>query len=815
MPEDHRARGPRAAAVALLSLALASAACLTRPVTQQDPTTKVNFTTTAKQQTVDKIDILFAIDNSASMGDKQSILKTAVPDLVRGLIRPACVDADGKPTGAVADPGKPAGAQCPGGSEPEFKPVVDMHVGIVSSSLGGMGGRLDGCASGAEHQNDKARLLDRTKQGRSSKVEAGNYLAWFPNVPANDGKPAPAKGIADEAQFIDAIGELVVGVDQKGCGLEAQLESMYHFLVQPDPWDAVALTPKGESTVAVYAGLDEAILAQRKAFLRPDSLVAVIMVTDEDDSSADPLSLSGTGWVFMDPVFPKSSQPRKGSTKEAPATTAARGTQACATNPNSPDCTSCVFKPSDPACQENGGFYAADDDDMGVRFHRMKRRFGVDPQYPLSRYIDGLKSRRVPDRNAEHATSGNGAYVGTKSCTNPLFAKDLPGSAAEAIQRTPARSAEGKTLTDEQRLAAGLCSLPAGPRTPDLVYFAVLGGAPANLLFDGAYGDAPKAKTKIDFRALVGNDPLAYDYSGVDPHMDQSTQPRASLPGPGPLGDNGADVVHGREWNTGKADLQYACTFPLAAPLGAPRDCSLAENARSCDCDGDPGKAPPLCSTNLGGKEQIRAKAYPTIRQYTVAKGLGEQGIVASLCPLVDGKGKLFPDKNVDGSPSPFFGYRPAVASIIERLKSSLAPCLPRPLTREPDGRVSCLVLEVLPTPGPQSACDRPDLGLEQPDPAVLSRFREDKQRELGDPGRGAPNLASYPVCQVVQIVKPAGATCAKDAAAGWCYVTSQETTSRCAQAIVFSAPGSPPAGASVSLQCIEQSGAGTGSRQP
>src|SRR5881392_4030157 len=71
-------------------LTLGSGACLTRPVGQQPPTTKVNFSSTISQQAVDKVDLLLMIDNSASMGDKQTILADAVPDLITGLIKPHC-----------------------------------------------------------------------------------------------------------------------------------------------------------------------------------------------------------------------------------------------------------------------------------------------------------------------------------------------------------------------------------------------------------------------------------------------------------------------------------------------------------------------------------------------------------------------------------------------------------------------------------------------------------------------------------------------------------------------------------------------------
>ena len=44
------------------------------------------------------------------------------------------------------------------------------------------------------------------------------------------------------ARVKEFFGELVKGVGQDGCGLEAQLESVYRFLVQPDPWTEIAVT---------------------------------------------------------------------------------------------------------------------------------------------------------------------------------------------------------------------------------------------------------------------------------------------------------------------------------------------------------------------------------------------------------------------------------------------------------------------------------------------------------------------------------------------------------------------------------------------
>src|SRR5205085_4927764 len=127
-----------------------------------------------------------------------------------------------------------------------------------------------------------------------------------------------------------------------GCGLEAQLEAMYRFLAQPDPWTQVTVDNFGDADLGT--GVDDALLRQRAAFLRPDSALVVVMLTDEDDSSTDPLAVGGQGWAFMARSFPGSKvfrgDPRNG-------TTAPRGTSACTDSskgPGHPDCTSCGFQ---------------------------------------------------------------------------------------------------------------------------------------------------------------------------------------------------------------------------------------------------------------------------------------------------------------------------------------------------------------------------------------------------------------------------------------------------------------------------------------
>lgn len=499
--------------------------------------------------TSSKVDLLLVVDNSASMGDKSKLLAASLDPLVRKLAS-----------------------------------AGDVHLGVITSSLGTLGGDL--CPDGNAHQASNARLS---------------------TVGPNDTPLASAKqgflsfgggGSTNVDTFIADAKTLVNGVGENGCGLEAQLESMYRFLVQPDPWASVAVDSNNQASLQ---GTDDVLLAQRKAFLRPDSLVVVVMITDEDDSVADPLSVGGQGWAFMSNQFPGSPVFRA----DGKSTTAPRATSACAVDPGSPDCTSCGFaatcSASDPACQKikndpncskSGGYYGPSEDQLNIRFQRMKERYGIDPQYPISRYVDGLTKSLVPNRNGEHTKTGTttAAYTGTPTCTNPLFAAALPDPGGE------------------------LCNLAKGPRGKDLVVFALIGGVPESLA-----GATPS------WQKILGTDPGAFNYEGIDTHMIQSATARPGLPPPSATrGDNGTDPINGREWDTAANDLQYACTFALPTP----RTCTAQD--QSCDC-AQASSNPPLCGATLG--QQLRGKAYPTVREMRVVKALGDRGILGSICP--------------------------------------------------------------------------------------------------------------------------------------------------------------------------------------
>jgi hypothetical protein len=641
---------------------------------------------------VDKVDLLFMIDNSALMGDKQKLLAQAVPDLIARLVAPNCVDANGNVTGSSAPDGS-----CIAGNA-EFSPVHDMHIGIVTSSLGGRGGNQCDPATAnptnpylSAHKDDRGELINRGGANETPVANAGylNFLSWLPPIAANIGHlqpPTPAEtSVGAPGQPGTLIGDFVnmlAGVNEHGCGFEAQNEAWYRFLIQPDPFNSIVTQQNG--TQAALVGIDSTILKQRANFLRPDSLLAVIVLTDENEEVVNPVSVGGQGFLFED--FPWPSSPSGGGAPE--------GTIECLqSGPNNPLCTSCGFSSMFSAstfalqCPNDGaagvqGYLDPSDDQVNVRFFDQKQRFGVFTEYPISRYVRGLQSQTVPD--GAHEIDGNGNYVGDQgqfaNCVNPLFAMNLPTDASNP---------------------QALCNLQPGPRTPDRVFYAAIAGMPHQLL-QATPGDSvcpagtnpldcpQKASlTQADWTRLTGADPANYDFTGIDYHMLESIVPRTAgnpYKGEGTTanvatcganaGDN-CDPINGREWNTNGSELQFACTFHLEDPAtGAElaKDCTNPAFTGACDCEvGSDTASTQLCAQSGGAytTNQIYAKAYPSIREIAIARAMatsptGDQGIVSSVCPIHT--------HNVGGGGNdPLYGYRPAVNALVEHMKPVLA----------------------------------------------------------------------------------------------------------------------------------------------
>ncbi|HKO51461.1 MAG TPA: hypothetical protein VJV79_27320, partial [Polyangiaceae bacterium] len=685
----------------LASLAAAGAAaalatgCLDRPVVPAGPETSNVFVDQIIQTAVDKIDLLFMVDNSVSMQDKQQILKAAVPVLVSRLITPICVDVTGKSTGTSV------GGQCPNGGALEFTPINDIHIGIVSSSLGAHGGSVCSMPAGAtDTLNDRAHLIPSVRTGVASWKDSG-FLAW---------DPSGQNGEANPAALQTAFQNMIASVGEHGCGYEASLESWYRFLIDPEPPAEVTLangvTTRGsrlivndDGTLGACEGCDTTILAQRKAFLRPDSLVAIVMLSDENDCS---IRDDGVGWFV-------------GSQNRMPLSTAA-----CATNPNDKCCRSCAQKEdkapdgcsaltADPVCMTipKGSQYAiwdATHDSLNLRCYNQHKRFGFDLLYDTNRYVSALKNTTI-----RLESSG-------KVIANPLF----DGTSDKGVRDTSLVFLAGIVGVPWQDIATKeSLTDPAA-----LTYLTA-----AELLSENRWPVLLGVPRPDDGSAPVPpSDPFMIETPDVRSGVNTIAQPNEPIQ---PVNTTTPNRINGHEQNIPDfADLQYACTFPLQPT----KTCTPGDAA--CDCSPDKaGKLDAVVTANsplcqVGGKgpvsaTQTSAKAYPGVRELQVLKDFGENAIVASICPKV----------TVTQNPSsdPNYGYNPAVGAIIERLKEVLkGKCLPRPIEttlidpmdKNKGSRVLCKVVEAQ-----RSDCNCNLPGRDDVDPEIIPAVRDQLKR--------------------------------------------------------------------------------------
>jgi hypothetical protein len=738
MPSQSLGRILRSAlfgALAFTSVSIVAGGCLDRPVAPATPTVSARIVTPAKQNKVSKIDLLFMIDNSSSMADKQQILAQAVPDLVSRLVDPVCIDPM---TGQSVGNRNPDGSCARG--EPDFDPVKDIHIGIITSSLGGHGST--GVCDDPDprktlpHNDDHGHLIARDVMDMpvATFMNEG-FLNWNP-VGANSGQTPQS--------IITPFQSMVQGAGQHGCGYEASLEAIYRFLIDPDPYQTVAVQGASNTSPgsAVLNGTDTMLLQQRADFLRADSLVAVMMITDENDCSVVDV---GQGFYS---IIPASGAPA--------VSILGHGTSQCLTNPNDPCCYNC-FQPQNPSCPDKNadpecqaGAWTREKDPENLRCWHQKQRYGVDFLYNIQRYVNGFKNNVVPDR------MGN-------AVKNPLY-DDLSTSC--------------------QKMHVGC----AGERDKSLVFVAGIIGVPWQLIANDAndltkgYQTATQLNDNGVWAKILGDPNASPPVPPSDPHMLESIVPRMGIPGPGSAAN--ADPFNGHEWDpamanpTPNADLQYACVFPL----NPTKTCT---EQTDCDCfvpmGGNAAAASnPLCQN--GGNYsnvQVRAKGYPGTRELQVLQGLGEQAIVASICP-----------SNATNMGAADFGYRPAIAALISRLRNALrGRCLPRQLAVSADGRVPCVIVEAFNPPAGQTCnCQDPQYpGRVTATADVItpeiraqgSCFCEIVQLHDGDD----PN---HPMSGTICETQPSPPG---DEPAGWCYVDPSQTMNAAQCPIVKACP--------------------------
>jgi hypothetical protein len=590
-----------------------------------------------------QVDLLFMIDNSASMADKHVILAAAVPELVDQLVNPRCIDVATRAT-----VGRAVDGVCATGKL-AYRPVKDIHVGVISSSLGSHGA-MDVCDDARDisagrtdpHNNDQGRLLARGPGGAA--------IPTFQNKGFLKYNPGAAGAHATTAAFTAPFVSMIRDIGQHGCGYESSLEAVYRFLVDPDPYATIRIdTSIGGFGQAVLNGTDTMLLQQRADFLRPQSLVNVVMLTDENDCS---IIDGGQGFYALIPPVPGT-----GRSVLKPATSA------CKANPNDKCCFNCgsQFAPAgcappqdDPECQR--GELLVQEDPPNLRCFDQKRRYGIDFLYPIQRYVDGFTKRQVFDRR--------GMFV-----DNPLFSRAC-SSNTECGDRDAGRFVlTGIVGVPWQNLAVNPSDLRAGYKTA------------TQLRADNVWAD------------IVG-DPLnpAGPVPPRDSHMIESVQARTGLAGPDSAPN--ADPKHGHEFDGVKAaesspELQYACTFKLPQP-------KVCNSHEDCDCFDSAGTKKSVCQDDQGAYSatQLRAKAVPGTRILQVLQGLGDQGVTASICPA-----------QTNDTSRTDYGYLPAANAMVDRMTEPLEwQCLDiaLPMNAQTE-QTTCSLIEIF---DPELSCN-------------------------------------------------------------------------------------------------------------
>lgn len=264
------------------ALLLGVAGCPHQELAPLVPCTVSVVSVDATQSGTDQVDLLFVIDNSGSMSEEQIKLNAQLPRLVQAL---TSGDFDGMPN---AD------------GQPDFRAVGSLRLAVVSSDLGANGSvGVRSCGSNSylpTEQNMSAMGVDNVDRpfGDDGLLLSSTAVATAgvnTTGPLGIGAPMqaiaprpecaiqvprvleyPAGGTAmDIATRFSCVAELGVN----GCSVEQQLESMWK-----------ALAPNADRSFSRGSGGQGTLPGLNAGFLRPEAILAVIVVTDEEDCSS-------------------------------------------------------------------------------------------------------------------------------------------------------------------------------------------------------------------------------------------------------------------------------------------------------------------------------------------------------------------------------------------------------------------------------------------------------------------------------------------------------------------------------------------------
>lgn len=233
--------------------------CVDRPLRPLVPCTLSGVINEVDITAVSALDLIFLVDNSGSMGEEQDALISEIPRLVTIL----------------------ATGELPDGSS--FEPVASLRVGVITSDMGVGGIEINAAAHCFTPLGDDGVLLTAHRGTRTDCAEAYPPFLDFASATAN------ASTFAEDVRCLANTGS-------EGCAFEQQLEAVLKALT---PSTSTLTFPQTRGGVEVrntvgHGDTENAVDrgdGTRESFLRPDSLLAIVVITDEDDCSSADLDL--------------------------------------------------------------------------------------------------------------------------------------------------------------------------------------------------------------------------------------------------------------------------------------------------------------------------------------------------------------------------------------------------------------------------------------------------------------------------------------------------------------------------------------------
>jgi hypothetical protein len=368
-----------------------------------------------------EIDILFMIDNSPSMDPKQARLAENFPKMIQVL------------------------QQLPDGSGSTSLP--DVHIGVISSDMGAGSEEIgESCKRvlgerGILYGNDPNNSLnsvaptaDPMQGGHPDTNGCGLHSGqrWISDI-ANPNGAGRIKNYDGNIQDVFAC--LAKAVGTYGCGYEHQLQSVRVALTADYP-----ANPKDTPNQ---------INPENIGFVRPKGYLAIVLVTDEDDCSADPDD------SINDSMFLQSQNPL---TETASLKCAARG-HVCNGQPiPGYEDPSIGFQPPNPLPAPNVGFTTA--------FANCAPKDQPNPAKPDHHYLPLIRvqdmidsvngvSAWVVDASGNYVYDANGNHVSVQKTAAKILVSGLIGWPPDPNTALP-----GVLTSDQYQIGIDTTALP-------------------------------------------------------------------------------------------------------------------------------------------------------------------------------------------------------------------------------------------------------------------------------------------------------------------------------------------------------------------